>query len=249
MTVVLKLGGSLLTDKAGRESIDTERLAMVAETIGRTQPSSLVLIHGAGSFGHPLAAQYGVSREEATRNPTAVSAIGSAMTRLNQAFIDALIDEGVPAVSVATGSMAWLTDGTVAVDPGALTAWLEEGFVPVARGDIVARTDHGAGILSGDDLSVELATALDADRLGLCSNVPGVLDDNEEVIDEITRYGTVESLIGSPDGTDVTGGMGGKIRTILDSGVDGSVFGIDDLAAFLDGNHPGTRVMGEARSF
>ncbi len=248
MTVVLKLGGSLLTAKGSHEQVDQDRLAAVVAEIATDRPAELVLVHGGGSFGHPAAAEHGVSRTEGTRDPTAIADISRAMERLNHAVIDALIDANVPAVAATTSSFAWVDDG-VRVDTGAIRSWLEEGFVPVARGDIAARHGDGAAILSGDDLAVALAQSLKADRLGLCSNVPGVLDEEGNVIDEIERYEAIADAIGTSDVTDVTGGMGTKIRAVLDSGVTGAIFGQDSIPAFLAGELPGTRVISDADSF
>lgn len=250
MTTVLKLGGSLVTEKDGREQVAEDRLASVAREIGRDRPDALVLVHGGGSFGHPAAAAHGVSSQEGTDDPRAVAAIGSAMERLNRAVVEALLGADVPAVSAATGSFAWMDGaGAVTVDAGAVCAWVDEGFVPVARGDVACRLTGGAAILSGDDLAVALAETLGADRLGLCADVPGVLDADGAVIEEITRYDAIADAIGAPQATDVTGGMGAKVRAILDSGVTGAVFGRAELPAFLAGELPGTRVAGDAGSF
>mgnify|MGYP000209319331 CR=1 FL=1 len=42
----------------------------------------------------------------------------------------------------------------------------------------------------------------------------------------------------------VTGGMAGKVRTLLDLSVPAHVFGPEGLEEFLDGGSPGTLVAG-----
>lgn len=247
---MLKLGGSLVTEKSGVEAIDEVQLATVARTIGENQPASLVLIHGAGSFGHPVAAEHGVTRTEATEDARAVAEIRETMNQLNEAIVDALIAADVPAISVQPCSMSWMdVSGSVCVDAGAIGTILEEGYVPVAHGDIVAWQEHGFAILSGDDLATALARAVDAERIGLCANVPGVLDEDGDVVRSIATYEEVSDLIEAPDGTDVTGGMATKVRAILDHAVPGAIFGADELGAFLAGEMPGTRIAGDAVSF
>ena len=51
MTKVLKIGGSILTDKNRSNAARCEEISRVAEEIA-ARPEDLVLVHGAGSFGH-----------------------------------------------------------------------------------------------------------------------------------------------------------------------------------------------------
>ena len=87
-----------------------------------------------------------------------------------------------------------------------------------------------------------LAGSLGADRVGLCTTVPGVLDGDGEVIDRIEAFEDVESAIGASEATDVTGGMAGKVRALLGLPMPAYVFGPAALPAFLAGGEPGTRV-------
>jgi isopentenyl phosphate kinase len=165
------------------------------------------------------------------------------MKRLNAAVIDALVETGVPAVPVHPFSGAYRrSDGTLRFPEGAVATTLEEGFVPVLHGDVVAHATEGATILSGDELVVALAEALSADRVGVCSAVSGVYDADGEVIAHIDSFDDVAAAVGASDETDVTGGMAGKVRTLLSLDAPASVFGVDGLGAFLDGDDPGTRI-------
>lgn len=250
MTDVLKLGGSLITDKTGTAELAPERLAAVAESIAATEPASLVLVHGGGSFGHPVAEQHGISETSATRDPGAIVAIDDAMERLSKAVVSALHEAGVPAVCVRTSSMTWRdADDTVRVTADPIAAMLAEGFVPVLRGDVAVHEGVGASIVSGDDVSIAIAKALSADRVGLCSDVPGVLDEDGTVIPTVEAFEDVAAVIEGPEGADVTGGIGGKIEAVLQAGIPASLFGPDDLDAFLTGAWPGTTVARDAGSF
>jgi isopentenyl phosphate kinase len=121
---------------------------------------------------------------------------------------------------------------------------LGEGFVPVLHGDVVAHAGAGGTVLSGDDVVVSLARSLAATRVGLCSTVPGVLGGDGEVVARIESWDDVPETLGDSDATDVTGGMAGKVRTLLDLPTPAHVFGPDGLSAFLDGGAPGTVVGG-----
>jgi isopentenyl phosphate kinase len=119
---------------------------------------------------------------------------------------------------------------------------LDEGFVPVLHGDVVVHAGRGATILSGDELVVSLAASLDADRVGLCSDVPGVLDDAGAVVPRIERFEDVADYLGGSEATDVTGGMAAKVRELLALDAPAQVFDLDGLAGFLDGADVGTTI-------
>jgi isopentenyl phosphate kinase len=121
---------------------------------------------------------------------------------------------------------------------------LGEGFVPVLHGDVVAHAGAGVTILSGDEVVTSVAEAIDAARVGFCSTVPGVLDDEDAVVPEIRAYDEVADYLGGSEATDVTGGMAGKVRALLDLGAPASIFGPDALREFLAGEDPGTRIDG-----
>jgi isopentenyl phosphate kinase len=245
MTVVLKLGGSVVTEKSQPETVDEERLAALATVIGESGISDLLVVHGAGSFGHHYADAHGVSVTEGTRDSEAVREIAGTMERLNEHVVGALADAGVPAVPVHPFAAGYRTaDGDLQFPMAQIEAMLGEGFVPVLHGDILTQTRTGATILSGDELVTELATEFDAERVGLCSTVPGVLDESGAVVDVIESYDDVAAALGESDATDVTGGMAAKVRALLDLGSPAYVFGPDALDSFLAGDGAGTRIEG-----
>lgn len=242
MTVVLKLGGSVVTDKDTPETVDREALEATSKTIAAHGATDLVVVHGGGSFGHHHAAEHGVSRTAGTHDPEAIRAIHGAMGRLNAAVVEALAAEEVPALPVRPLSAGARTDdGELVASTDQVRTMLAEGFVPVLHGDVIVHEEHGATILSGDELLCALAADLSADRVGLCSAVPGVLDDGD-VIPEIDAFEDVAHALGASESTDVTGGMAGKVRALLDLETPAFVFDRDGLEPFLNGEHPGTRI-------
>ncbi|MFB6224197.1 MAG: isopentenyl phosphate kinase [Haloarcula sp.] len=246
MTVVLKLGGSVITEKDEPETVDRAALSAAVSAIAASAVGDdIVLVHGGGSFGHHHAAEYGVSTTAGTHDVAGVQAIHRAMCQLNAAVIDELTEQGVPAVPVHPFSAAARdAGGTLSLPTAQVTTLLDEGFVPVLHGDLVAHAGAGATVLSGDELVVELAPAVDADRVGVCSTVPGVLDDDGTVIDRIEAFEAVASALGGSDATDVSGGMAGKVRALLSLSAPAVVFGPDALSSFLAGERPGTTIAG-----
>ncbi|RLN01554.1 isopentenyl phosphate kinase [Haloarcula sp. Atlit-7R] len=246
MTVVLKLGGSVITQKDEPETVDRAALSDAVSAVAESAVGDdIVVVHGGGSFGHHHAAEYGVSTTEGTHDGDGVRAIHGAMCRLNAAVVEALTDAGVPAVPVHPFSAAARdADGGLSLPAAQVTTLLGEGFVPVLHGDLVAHAGAGATVLSGDELVVELAPAVNADRVGVCSTVSGVLDDDGTVIDRIETFEAVASALGESEATDVSGGMAGKVRALLALSAPALVFGPDALPAFLAGESPGTTIAG-----
>jgi isopentenyl phosphate kinase len=245
--IVLKLGGSVVTEKDRPETVDEAALQRAAEAVGAAE-EDLVLVHGGGSFGHHHADAHGVTPTEGTRDPEAVLAVHRAMCRLNEAVVAALRDAGAPAVPVHPLSAGHRdAGGALSYPAGAVETLLGEGFLPVLHGDGVAHEGAGVTVLSGDELVASLAASLAADRVGLCSTVPGVLDETGDVVDRVDRLADVPELAGS-DATDVTGGMAGKVGTLLELDAEASVFGPEAITAFLAGERVGTTVGGEPQA-
>ena len=247
-TVVLKLGGSIITQKDQPETVDADTLAEAATAIRKGAPSNLVIVHGGGSFGHPAAEAAGVSLDVGTTDTVAIREIHDAMGRLNEAVLDALQAEAVPVVPVRPFSTGYRErDGQVVLPTTHIETMLGEGFVPVLHGDVFATDGAGATIVSGDELVVRVADGLDADAVGLCTTVPGVLDEDDTVIQEITDFEAVRQTLGGSSATDVTGGMAGKVRALLELDTTAQIFDLAGLEAFLAGGTPGTSI-GDSRS-
>jgi len=245
MTTVLKLGGSVVTDKEREGTLDEAGLAGAADAVAAAS-GDLVLVHGGGSFAHPRAEAHGVTDTDGTEDAAAVTDIHAAMTDLSDAVVGALQEREVPALPVATLPVASRdADADLSLPAGAVERMLGEGFLPVVHADPVVQAGAGATILSGDEIVVSLARSLGADRVGLCSEVPGVLDADGAVIDRVDAWDDVAGALGGSAGTDVTGGMAGKVRTLLDLSVSAHVFGPDGLGPFLAGGAPGTEIRGE----
>jgi isopentenyl phosphate kinase len=243
MTTVLKIGGSVITRKDRPETIDRAALDRASDAVaGIAEP--LVLVHGAGSFGHHHADKHGVSTTDGTSDSAAIRAIHGSMKRLNDAVLDALGGAGLSAVPVHPLSAGTRTaDGSLRLETDPVAAMLGESLVPVLHGDVIVHENQGATILSGDEVVVAVARALSADRVGVCSSVPGVYDAHGEPLDRIESFEDVADAVGASDATDVTGGMAGKVRQLLSLDASAHVFDLDGLSAFVSGDDPGTRIQ------
>ena len=251
-TVILKLGGSVITDKSGECAIDHARLHEVAEEIAARPAVALVLVHGAGSCGHPEARRYHINDGLTRENVPGIYGTHAAVSSLNAAVVDALRDAGVEAIGIHPFDLALAEDGRlVSFETRHIAEMTEHGIVPVLHGDVVMDLLRGSCIVSGDQLVTRLAVALGSRRVGLATDVPGVLE-NGTVVPCIDRKRAASLAIGGSTRTDVTGGMQGKIAELLalaDAGTDAHIFHISKIARFLDGTeHGGTIVTKRGRT-
>jgi len=218
---VLKLGGSVITDKEKKLTPNLPAIERLAKEISRANVSPLVLVHGGGSFGHPVAEQYRLA--EGYKDSSQImgfSMTHQAMTKLNKLIVESLINHNIPAVEVQPSSCVVTKAGRIQIiEDRPLRKMLEMGFVPVLYGDTVFDSETGFDILSGDQLVSSLAINLNAHRIVVGVDVNGLYtgDPKTDSGARLIRHVTLEELkklehrIEGSKVTDVTGGMLGKI--------------------------------------
>lgn len=221
---VLKLGGSVITNKEGFKAADYDAIGRLAEEISLSGVTELVLVHGGGSFGHPLAKRYSIAEGFKERSQVlGFSETHKAMMELNDVIVDALIGRGVPAFPLPPSSFIVTSNGRIeTLKLQVLRRLLRRGFTPVLYGDAVLDTRRGFSILSGDQLSARLALKLKASRLVFGVDVDGVYTSNPKLnpdarLFESLSLSEAKSLarIEGATTTDVTGGMLSKIQEVL----------------------------------
>ncbi len=221
--VIVKLGGSIITRKRETSTLRRKVLTHLARELREGSgkgANSLIVLHGAGSFGHPYAKEWNLSHapKPEDRDRLRGAAITSVHVRqLHDHVLKSLIDAGLPALSIPPQTLATNDQGKLTTfEDSAFRTALEAGAVPVSFGDVVRDRSWGFSILSGDDIAVYLAEKLRAERVIFVSDVPGVLDQGKasSVVPHLTP-GVVESLQPTPGVPDVTGGIRGKAEKML----------------------------------
>jgi isopentenyl phosphate kinase len=218
---VLKLGGSVITDKEKKLTPNLPAIERLTKEISRANVSPLILVHGGGSFGHPVAEQYGL--KEGYKDSSQImgfSITHQAMTKLNKLIVGSLINHNIPAVEVQPSSCVVTKAGRIqTMEQRSLKKMLEMRFVPVLYGDTVFDSETGFDILSGDQIVSSLAINLDARRIVVGVDVNGLYtgDPKTDSSARLIRHVTLEELkklehrIEGSKMTDVTGGMLGKM--------------------------------------
>jgi len=228
--VLVKLGGSLLTDKRrprrARPAV-IERLAREIVEARRGGDPRLILGHGSGSFGHVAAAAHDLGRLKAgtaTQRASArrgVSAIQQSAAHLHRLVVGALAEAGAAPFSLAPSSFLLARGGRpkrLAMAP--LVAALDLGLLPVVYGDVVMDEERGAAICSTEAVLLALVRRLRRRGLGVrrllwLGETDGVYDRRGRTIPRLDRlsFPAVREMIGAPAGTDVTGGMLLRLET------------------------------------
>ncbi len=224
--VFLKLGGSLITDKTCEYTprLDViERVCQeIASSLERCPDTRLLLGHGSGSFGHFAGAKYHV-REGYLDDWWGYAQTGAAAQRLNRIVTDALLQHGVPVVSVQVSASARCHDGLLEeMASDTVRDLLSRGLVPLVYGDVALDSVRGCTIVSTEEIFAYLAPRLLPARIILAGEVDGVYaqvgarEARGGLVAEINRanHGEMLASLSASRGTDVTGGMVSKVETM-----------------------------------
>jgi isopentenyl phosphate kinase len=94
---------------------------------------------------------------------------------------------------------------------------LAAGLLPVVYGDVAFDDGRGGTIVSTEEVLVFLAGHLRPSWFLLAGETPGVLDEAGAIVPLITveNLPAILPALGASRGTDVTGGMSGKVRDML----------------------------------
>jgi isopentenyl phosphate kinase len=258
--VILKIGGSAITDKTGELAAKTEIINRLAEEIKRADLDNLIVVHGGGSFGHPTAEKYGI-KEGYKEDPTQKLGFAEThhvMTVLNGLVMDAMIWHEIPAISIAPSSCLITENCKIKYfDETVLKSMAKMIFTPVMYGDVVLDEKLGFTVLSGDDLVAYLALKYNASKVVIGTDTDGLFDSDPKTNPDAKPYKKltlkelkeIQPKLGKSQGKDVTGGMAGKIAALIpvvENGihitVTGATKGLSIYRALTDQSVLGTEI-------
>lgn len=219
--VLIKLGGSVITDKKIPYKANIEHLHALAKIIKQIR-SPLLIAHGSGSFGHTSAAKYGGAH--GYKSLWGVAKVAHDATAINALVMESLLNARIPAVSFRPMSFLTAQNGDLHgqyLEP--LELAFNQGLVPVIYGDVIWDKTWGSTIFSGETTLGVIAHYLkrkqerEIEIVELC-NTSGVLDESGLPIVEITPKNWKSYLpsLFITATTDVTGGMLHKVEEALE---------------------------------
>ena len=247
---LVKLGGSLITDKRRAGSVKRSVISRLAGEIREAaaeRRGCLVLGHGSGSFGHAAAHRWGFLRAGSERVTTeGIAQTQNRAAELHREVVGALLAAGAEPFSHAPSSAMLAADGKPVgwgLEP--LLAALARGLLPVVYGDVVLDRRRDVSICSTETIFLALVRALrrrgyPVCRAVWCGATAGLLNAEGESIPllEPGRERAFLSSAGGAEGWDVTGGMRHRIETALAL----ARMGVESW--IVDGREPG--VLGRA---
>lgn len=230
MVIILKLGGSIITDKSKPMKIRYDVIERIAREIREfidKNEDKLVIIHGGGSIGHYLVWKLRVKEEGWP--PLKYSIIAHEMLKLSSIIANALIKEKVPSIVIPPHAIFSLGKNSVikydiqTID--IIKGYLDRNIVPILYGDAVIYEENDNTkfeILSGDDIAWLLASILGARKLLFATSVDGIYDKHPKekdakLIKELNLCSIKfnEKIVSSKNNGkyyDVTGGIMNKLK-------------------------------------
>ena len=224
---ILKIGGSVITHKdAAHPTLNTPQVRRIAEEIARWLRESaqgLILVTGAGSFGHPLAHAYQLNAPHADKDALGFVRTTATMLGMGAQVAAAFHALDVPLCPLSTAALFATAEGRIrAWHAAPVLGALEAGLIPYLWGDAVFDHAHRYRILSGDQIVTFLAAELEIGAILYGTDVDGVYtadphrDPHAEHIPAIddANYARIRRRLRASTHTDVTGGMHGKIAEL-----------------------------------
>jgi isopentenyl phosphate kinase len=212
--VLVKIGGSSITHKGVKETLNRSALTWLVNTVkdGRLSERDCphrtrrryVVVHGAGSYGHQVAKEYGLSGktepppistansyEGATENSRDHSESGDkrilglsrtrqSVQKLNQIVLAKFLEQDIPAITISPcfGIPNLQAHGGDHCAQEALQSVVQSavkaGLVPILHGDAGLYGEDDVGILSGDTIMKIIGTASFITHVVFVTDVDGV---------------------------------------------------------------------------
>ncbi len=218
---LVKLGGSVITDKAKVTTLRRTNLVRLAGEIAASG-QEVIVVHGAGSFGHIKARKHRLQEGyvDDAQLP-AVSEVQRDVRTLNLAVVDALRRAGLRAISLPPSAIARLDDGALrSLDIDVFRRYRDLGFTPVTFGDVVLDARRWFAICSGDLLMLALAEAFRPEAAIFVADVDGVFTADPKrakgaKLLPTVGPGTIGAIDTAAETDDVTGGLAGKLERMI----------------------------------
>jgi isopentenyl phosphate kinase len=219
--IILKLGGSIITNKDKPHSLNEQALNLVVSAISSANKLSgsnlkLIIVHGGGSFGHYYAKKFHISQQSSKVSPLGIAVTNQSMLELHFSVRQALLRRKLGMESVLPSEL--LTENLMRLTSAGKTrirATLDCGLIPVTFGYVMLRRSE-AFVISGDQICKAIANSLNVRKLIFVMNVDGIYPNPSLRGEIIHQLSSASGITTSNRAYDVTGGIAAKLRLGLD---------------------------------
>lgn len=231
--ILVKLGGSVITNKSKPFTENTETIKRLAKEIHEARQEKkfkLIVGNGGGSYPHSTSAKYrtneGFINEKSYEG---MAKVQDAASMLNRIIVRELINAGENAVSINPSSCTITENGEIKemfLEP--LIKFLDFDMLPVPYGDVILDLKKGCATVSTEIILGYIGKGLKkkyrVSKIIMCTNVDGIftkdpnLHSDAELIPSVTpkNIEKVKNYLHGSAGTDVTGGMAHKVERMLE---------------------------------
>ncbi|MEW6295575.1 MAG: isopentenyl phosphate kinase [Candidatus Diapherotrites archaeon] len=226
--IILKIGGSVCTYKEenkleAKEEI-IKRIAKEIKEAVKKGKFKLILVHGAGPFGHTNVANFGINNGVySKKQKEGLEKTIKDCNFLGSIFLKKLNEKGVRAVGLNPNKIIVQEEKKIIkFNLSKIEEALSEGKVPVLYGQMVPDTKLNASVASGDAITSFLSKEFKPEKVLLGTDVNGIFTADPktnpkakliERIDE-KNFGEVLKKVEEAKTVDVTQGMKGKLTKL-----------------------------------
>jgi len=225
---IIKLGGSVITTKEeNRFEARKEAIVRLGKEIRKAMDKEhfqIVVVHGAGPFGHSNVNEYGINYGVFTeRHKEGYKKTVKDCNGLDKVVVAQLKKNGLKPVAFDPNKIiVQESKRIVEFETAGIEKALSEGNVPVLYGQMVPDKKLNASVVSGDTILAFLAKKLGAKKVFLGTDVAGIFnadpkkDPNAKRIPLIDKdnFGIVFDRVSGANTVDVTQGMRGKLMKL-----------------------------------
>ena len=173
--ILIKLGGSIITNKEKPLSPRKKTIDNILKEIGKIK-EPVIIVHGGGSYGHYWSVKYDMHTKPAKTTPKGVAIVKNSMVELNKIILDSAVKNKVNSYCLPPTDFM---KGNKSIRSKILTIndIAKSGLTPITFGDALWYGQKKSYILSGDVIMTTIAKVLKP-RLSLfVLNVDGVYSD------------------------------------------------------------------------
>ena len=205
--ILIKLGGSIITNKQKPLSPRRKTIDNILKEIGKIK-EPIIIVHGGGSYGHYWSVKYDMHTKPAKTNPKGVAIVKNSMVELNKIILDSAVKNRINSYCLPPTDFM---NGNKVIKSKILTIndISKSGLTPITFGDALWFGQKKSYILSGDVIMTTIGNILKP-RLSLfVLDVDGVYSDlkTKKLIHDFKK----EKPEIKNNKMDVTGGMTRKI--------------------------------------